>query len=139
MAANKKAIGPPMKVPCLVAKGAHKKPGMVQPGVVITIPPASLTLQPLDASGNPITLTSADSVNGTLTSDSSSFVIGPGADSTHYVATIPPNTALGTIVNLAGTLVGTIQSAAANLTASLQLTLQIPPSPVAVDMDIVLG
>jgi hypothetical protein len=112
---------------------------MVMPDLTLTAAPASITLQPLDASGNPVILAPADIVTGTLTSDSASFIIGAGADTTHYVATIPANTPLGTVANLAATLTGTIQGAAADLTASVKLTLNIPPVPMATDLEIVLG
>lgn len=135
--ANKKGTGAPVKCPCLKKKIG--KVGAVMPPITLTTVPASITLQPVDASNNPVTISSSDSVTGTLTSDSSSFVIGAGADDRHYVATIPANTPQGTIANLAATLVGTIQGAPADLAASIQLTLNIPPSPVAVDLEIILG
>jgi len=137
--ANKKGTGSPIKSACLKAalKGGGK--GAVMPPITLTSVPASITLQPVDVNGNVVVLTPSDSVTGTLTSDSASFVINPGTDSLHYTATIPANTPQGTIVNLSATLVGTIQGSPANFTASVQLTLNIPPVPVAVDLDIVLG
>lgn len=137
---NKKATGTAMKMPVLKAKGG-KVVGMVMAPVVLTAAPSSITLQPVDGATppNPVVIQPTDSVTGTLASDSTSFVIVPGADTLHYTATIPANTPLGTIVNLSATLVGTIQGAAANFTASVQITLNIPPNPVAVDLEIILG
>jgi hypothetical protein len=132
---NKKATGPALKFNML-KKGLK---GAVMPPQTLTTVPASITLVPVDASNNPAVISPTDAVAGTLTSDSASFVIVPGADTLHYTATVPANTPLGTVVNLAATLVGTIQGSPASFTASLQLTLNIPPSPVAVDLDIVLG
>ncbi len=134
--ANKKATGAGKKCPCLAQKG---KVGMVMPDLTLTSVPASITLQPLDASGNAVPVSAGDTVNGTLTSDSPNFVIAAGADSTHYGATIPANTPQGTVANLAATLTGTIQGAPADLAASVKLTLDIPPVPVAVDLEIILG
>ena len=133
--ANKKATGSPLNLKSQVAgtKGA------VMPPQTITTPPASITLQMVDASGNPVPVGPGDTVTGTLTSDAPSFVISPAADTLHYTATIQANTPLGTVVNLAATANGTVQGAQANLVASVQLTLNIPPSPVAVDLNIILG
>jgi hypothetical protein len=135
--ANKKATGSPIKCACLKPKSPNKS--AVMNPIILTTVPSSITLQPIDANGNVVVLTPADSVTGTLTSDSSSFVIGTGADTLHYTAQIPANTPLGTVANLAATLKGTIQGAAADLTASVQVTLQIPPSPVAVDLEIMIA
>ena len=135
--ANKKATGSPIEIACLAAKTSGKR--AVMPDQTLTSAPASITLQPVDVNGAAVPLTSADSVTGTLASDSGSFVIGAGADTRHYVATIPANITFGTVANLAATEVGTIQNAPANLAASLKLTLNIPPSPVAVDLDIILA
>lgn len=137
--ANQKATGSPVKVLCLAPKGAPKKIGAVQPGIVITAVPKSITLQAIDANGNAVPIAPTDSVTGTLASDSTNFVIGAGTDTTNYVATIPANTPFGTIANLAATEQGTIQGAAANLTASVEVTLNIPPAPVAVDLQIIFG
>ncbi len=137
MANNKKAHGPGVKCPCLAPKGGKKA---TMPDVLLTDPlPASVTIQPLDASGNPIALTAADIVTCTLTSDSGSLVISDGADATHFVATIPANTPQGSVANLAATLDGTIQGAPAHLTASVKVTINVPPNPVAVDMAIIFG
>ena len=134
---NKKATGPAIQCPCLVPKGGKKA---VMPDVTLTSPlPASIMLQPLDASGNPVVLTPSDTVTGTLTSDNAGLTITAGADTTHYTGTIPANTPMGTVANLAATLTGTIQGAAANLTASVKVTINVPPSPVAVDLAIVFG
>jgi len=137
--ANKKGTASPVKCPCFGKKGGPK--GAVMPDLTITSVPQSITLQAVDGSvpPNPVPIGPNDTVTGTLTSDSASFVIAPGVDSTHYVATIPANTPQGTVANLSGTEVGTIQGAPANFTASLKLTLNIPPVPVAVDLDIILG
>lgn len=138
MAANKKASGPDLKCPCLAAKGGPKK--AVMPDVTITDPaPKSIALQAIDASGAVVVLTPADSVTGTLTSDSPNFVVAPGADTLTYTGTIPAGTPFGTVANLAATLVGTIQGSPANFTASVKLTINIPPSPVAVDLIITIG
>jgi hypothetical protein len=135
--ANKKGSGPAKKCPCLKPKSGGK--GAVMVPITLTDVPASINLQPIDASGNPVTISPSDTVTGTLTSDSASFVIAPGVDTLNYTATIPANTPQGTIANLSATAKGTIQGAAADLTASVQLTLNIPPSPVAVDLQIILG
>ena len=135
--ANKKGTGSPVKVK-MTRKG---KVGAVMPDLTLTAVPSSITLQPVDDNTppNPVTVGPADVVTGTLTSDSSSFSIGAGADTLHYVATIPANTPMGTVANLAATLVGTIQGAPADFTSSVKLTLNIPPSPVATDLEIILG
>ena len=132
----KKATGSPVKCPCLKKKTGHQA---VMTPLTLTSVPSSITLQPIDSGGNPVTVTPSDSVTGTLTSDSSSFVIVSGVDTLHYTATIPANTPQGTVANLAATLVGTIQGAPADFTASIQLTLNIPPVPVAVDLEIIIG
>lgn len=138
MASNKKASGPALKHACLAPKGKHV--GAVMPGVTLTSPlPASLTLQPLDSSGHPVALTPADTVTTTLTSDSPNFVITPGADGTHYVGTIPANTPQGSVANLAATMKGTIGGSPADLTASVAVTLDISPSPTAVDLSIIFA
>lgn len=135
---NKKATGSPVKCPCLKAKGTSKQ--MVMTPLTITSPvPASITLQTIDQNGNPYTLAPTDTVTTTLASDNAGYVISAGADNTHWVGTIPANTPQGTIANLASTEIGTIAGAAASFTASVQLTLNIPPSPVAVDMEIIFG
>lgn len=133
---NKKATGSPIKCQCLRPAGLKSA---VMPDITLTTPPSSITLQPVDANGNPVGLSPTDTAKGTLTSDSASFVIGAGADTLHYVATIPANTPLGTVANLSATLFGTIQGAPANLTASVKVTLNIPPTPVAVDLDIIIA
>ncbi len=117
MAANKKASGSPVKCPCLTAKGGPKK--AVMPDLTITDPaPKSIALQPIDGSGNVVVLTPTDSVTGTLASDSTNFVIAPGADTVTYLGTIPANTPFGSVANLAATMVGTIQGSPADFTAS---------------------
>jgi hypothetical protein len=136
---NKKATGSPIVNACLAPKGSRSHAPLAQAGIILTSAPSSLTLQPLDKNGNPVTLTPSDKVAGTLASDSTSFGVIPGVDSTHYIATIPANTPLGTVVNLSATMTGTIGGAAADLTASLPLTLNIPPVPVATDLEIILG
>ncbi len=137
--ANKKATGPAIKVGCLAPKGGPIK--SVGEDIVLTSPlPSSITLQALDANKNPVPLTPADSVTGTLTSDSANFVISnDGSDSLHYIGTIPPNTPMGSEANLAATEVGTIQGAAADLTASRKVIINVPPNPVAVDLAIIFG
>ena len=136
--ANKKGTGPDKKCPALAPKNV--KPNMVMPDVILTDPlPKSLTLQPVDVNGAPVVLTPADSVTGTLTSDSTNFTIAAGADTTHYTGTIPANTPTGSVANLAATLTGTIQGAPANLTASVKVTINLPPNPVAVDLQIIFG
>ncbi len=137
--ANKKASGPAVKVPCLSKKGGPKR--AVMPDVTLTDPlPKSITLQPLDAGGVAVPITPADSVTGTLTSDNdSALAISAGVDSLNYVGTIPANTPAGSVANLAATLVGTIQGAPADLTASVKVIVSIPPSPVAVDLAIIFG
>jgi len=135
---SKKATGSPVKCPCLAPKSTTKR--AVMPDVVITDPaPKSITLQPKDANGNPVPLTSADTVTGGVTSDNAAFAISAGVDTTHFTATIAANTSQGTVANLAATLKGTIQGAAADLTASVKVTIDIPPSPVAVDLDIIIA
>lgn len=132
---NKKAAGPAIKVGCLSKRGGMKS---AQPDVIFTDPlPKSVVLQPLDDNKQPVPLTSADKVKGTLTSDSDKFTVvqdTTNTDTLHYVATIAANTPLGTEANLAATLVGTIQGAAADLDASVKVILNIPPNPVAVDL-----
>ncbi len=136
--ANKKASGPAVKCACLSKKGGPMK--AVMPDITLTDPlPKSITLQPLDASGNAVPLTPADNVQGTLTSDAEHLAITPGPDSLNYVGTIPANTPQGSVANLAATLTGTIQGAAANLTASVKVTINVPPQPVAVDLAIIFG
>ncbi len=137
MASNKKATGAAIKVACLSKKGVKG----VQPDVVLTDPlPKSITLQALDANKQPVPLTPADVVQGTLVSDSANYVISnDGADTLHYVGTIPPNTPMGSEANLAATEVGTIQGAAADLAASVKVIINVPPSPVAVDMAIIFA
>ncbi len=139
--ANKKATGPEVKCPCLTKKGG--KHGLVMPEVTLTDPlPKSITLQPLDASGNAVPLTPADNVTGTLVSDNAAALeisSDPGADSLHYVGTIPANTPAGSVANLAATLKGTIQGAPADLSASVKVTISLPPSPVAVDLAIIFA
>ena len=136
--ASKKTSGPGIKCPCLTAKSGGTK--AVMPGVTLTSPlPASLTLQPVDASGNPVALQPTDSVTATLTSDSAIFAISQGPSQLQFVGTIPANTPQGTVANLAATLNGTIQGAAADLTASVQVTIDVPPAPVAVDLQIIFG
>ena len=130
---NMKAKGSPIKCPCLSSQGA------VMPDVTLTTAPASITLVPIDANKNPVPLTPADNVTGTLASDSTSFVIAAGSDTLHYTATIPANTPLGTVANLAATVTGTIQGAAASLTASVKIIINIPPAPVAVDLEIIIA
>lgn len=138
MAANKKATGPDKKIGKFSKKGGAK--AAVMPDVHLTSPlPASMTLEALDASGGVVALTPADSVTTTLTSDSANFVISDGADSTHFVGTIPANTPQGSTANLAATMKGTIQGAAADLSASVKVVLDVPPAPTAVDMAIVFG
>lgn len=142
VANNKRGTGAPVK--CKMTQGMQQKgtaavKGAVQNPITLTTVPSSITLQPVDASNNPVQIAPGDTVNGTLTSDSASFTVAPGADSLHYTATIPANTPQGTVVNLSATLNGTIQGAPANLSASVQLTLNIPPVPTAVDLEIVIG
>ncbi len=139
MAHNKKAHGPAVKCPCLAPKGS--KPKAVMSDVNITDPaPKSITLQPLDINGGVVTLSSTDSVIGTLVSDNdAALAITAGADTLNYVGTIPANTPMGSVANLAATLKGTIQNAPADLSASVKVTINIPPSPVAVDLAIVFA
>ncbi len=135
---NKKASGPVVKCACLAKKGGPKK--AVMPDVTFTDPlPKSMILQPLDAAGAVIVLTSADTVSTTLVSDSAVFVVSAGVDNLNYVATIPPQTPFGSVANLAATAVGTIQGAPADLIASVKVTLNVPPSPVAVDLAIIFA
>jgi hypothetical protein len=135
---NKKASGPAVKCPCLKGPSAGK--GAVMPAITITTPPASITLQPVDANGVAVPLTPADSVVGTLASDSANFVVAQGADTLHYVATLPAGIPVGTVVNLSATLVGTVAGVSVNFTASVQITINIsPPLPVPVDLDIILA
>lgn len=136
--ANKKATGSAIKCPCLKAKGPGK--GAVMPDVTLTDPlPSTITLQPIDASGAAVALQPADVVTGTLTSSSVNLAITAGADTLHYTATIPANTPQGSTADLAATLVGTIQGAPANFTASVHVIIDVPPAPVAVDLNIVFG
>lgn len=134
---NKKGTGSPVSIK-MTQRGASAKGAIMTPQTLTAVP-SSITLQPVDVSGNPVKIAPTDSVNGTLASDSASFAVAAGADSLHYTATIPPNTPQGTVASLSATLNGTIQGAPANLTASIQLTLNIPPVPVAVDLDIIIG
>lgn len=136
--ANKKATGPAVKCPCLAHKGGKKA---VMPDVTLTDPlPASITLQPLDASGNVVALTPADNVQGTLTSSNSAvFSVTQTADSLHFVGTIPANTSQGSTTDLTATLKGTIGGAAADLNASVHVIINLPPAPVAVDLAIIFG
>jgi hypothetical protein len=136
---NKKASGPAIKCPCLAPKGGPKK--AVMPGVTLTSPlPASITLQPLDAAGNVITLAAGDSVTTTLTSDNTAaLAIAAGTDNLHWLGTIPANTPPGSVANLAATMTGAIGGASVSLTASVQVTIDVPASPVAVDLAIVFG
>jgi hypothetical protein len=136
--ANKQATGPAIKCPCLCPKTGGMK--AVMPDVVLTNPlPASITLQPLDASGAGVPLTPADNVTGTLVSDNAALTIAAGADATHYVGTIPANTPSGSVANLAATLRGTIKGAAADLAASVKVTINLPPAPTAVDLAIIFA
>ncbi len=136
--ANKKATGPVVKCPCLSKKSGPKK--AVMPDVVLTDPlPKTIILQPLDASGNVVVLTPSDTVTGTLTSDSAALTISAGVDTVNYVGTIPANTPMGSVANLAATLTGTIRGAPADLTASVKCTISVPPSPVAVDLAIIFA
>jgi hypothetical protein len=137
--ANKKGTGPGIKCPALKKSSGGMKAVMTP--VTLTAVPASITLQPVDGATppNPVPIAATDSVQGTLVSDSNEFVVAAGTDTLHYVATIPANVPQGTVVNLSATLNGTIQGAAANFTASVQITLNIPPSPVAVDLDIIIA
>jgi hypothetical protein len=134
--ANQKATGPAVKCPCLTQKGQKKA---VMPDVTLTSPlPQTIQLQPLDSNGNPIGLAPTDTVTTTLTDDAN-LTISAGADSTHYVGTIPANTSQGAVANLAATMKGTIQGAPADFTASVKVTIDVPPNPVAVDLAIVFG
>lgn len=133
---NKKASGPGIKCK-MVAKG---KLGAVMPDVTLTDPlPALITLQPIDASGNVVVLTPADTVQGTLTSSSANLVVTQAADSLHFTGTIPANTPQGSTTDLVATLQGTIQGAAADLAASVHVIINLPPNPVAVDLNIIFG
>lgn len=136
--ANKKASGPEVKCPCLAPKTASKK--MIMPDVILVDPaPKSITLQPLDANGNVVALTPADTVQGTLASNSPNLAVVQAADTTHYTGTIPANTPFGSTADLAATLNGTIQGAQAALTSSVHVVINIPPNPVAVDLEIIFG
>jgi hypothetical protein len=138
MAGNKKASGPAIKCPCLKAPGGPKQ--AVMPTVTLTLPlPASIALQPINASGGNVTIAPTDSVTGTLVSDSPNLVIAQAADSLHYTGTIPANTPFGSVANLAATLIGTIQNAPANFTASVQVVIDLPAVPVATDLDILFS
>ena len=135
---NKKATGSPLTIPCF-KKGM--KANAVMPPQSLTTAPSAITLQNVDGATppNPVTIGPGDSVTGTLASDSTSFVVAAGADSLHYTATIPAQTPLGTVVNLSATETGTIQGSPANFTSSIQLTLNIPPVAVAVDLQIIIA
>jgi hypothetical protein len=133
-----KATGSPLKVK-FVRKGSK---GAVMPGLVITSPPASITLQPVDSATppNPVPVLPTDSAVGTVTSDSSLFTIVPGPDTLHYTATLAAGIPMGTVVNLSATLIGTVQGVQESFTASVQLTINIsPPLPVATDLQIIIG
>lgn len=137
----KHATGPAVTCPCLSdSKGGKAK--MVMPEVVLVDPaPKAVTLQVIDPiTGNPHPLDPADVVTGTLTSDNEAvFSVVQDADTLHYTATIPANTPLGSVANLAATVNGTIGGNPQNLTASVKVTINIPPASQPLDLQILIA
>lgn len=128
-----------IKCPCIAdKKGGYKA---VSPPVVFTdANPKTIILQLIDANGQPVALDENDSVQGTCTSDNPALTVSEAGDSLHYAGSIPsPMPPTGTVVNLAATAKGTVKGAPFDGAASVQITINIPPTPTAVDLQIIIG
>jgi hypothetical protein len=128
-----------MACPCISDKSKTPMKAVMTPLVITEPAPKGILLQLVDANMVPVPIGPNDNVAGTLTSDSQFFVIAPGEDSLHYTASIPPDTPFGTVVHLAATASGTVQGAPFNGTASIEITINLPPQPVATDLTIVIS